>query len=120
MDYPFQGLGPALNILALVIVLVMSLAVVAFTIFLAMLPGLLAAKHSHPQTAAIRILGFVGLPTGFLWCIALAWALWKSHNGVNVGIDERTSVGLDSRLTRIESLISSLEGQHNLKQGAAL
>ena len=83
MEYTFQGLGPALHILALIMVLVTSLAVATFVIFLAMLPGLLAVKCHHPQASAIRVLGIVGLPTGFLWCIALAWALWKTRDGAN-------------------------------------
>ena len=118
MEYPFQGLGPALHILALVIVAVMCLAVLAFAIFLAMLPGMLATKNHHPQTQSIRVLGFVGLPTGFLWCIALAWALWKTPSSASVPHGDHSPSNLDSRLTRIEALIVVLESQPNKNSGA--
>jgi len=113
MEYPFQGLGPTLHILALAIVLIMSLAVVAIAVILAILPGYLAAKNHHPQTSAIRVLGFVGLPTGFLWCIVMASALWKSPSGANIQPSDGASTGLDSRLKRIETLLSKLESQPN-------
>lgn len=68
----------ALWILAfLVLLLVIGLAIAA-VIVLAMLPGRIARRRSHPQAEAINVLSWLGiLSFGVLWVVAMAWAYMR-------------------------------------------
>jgi len=49
-------------------------------VWLAMLPGKVAAQREHPQAEAIRIAGWLGIITGIVWIVALIWAYTVDEN----------------------------------------
>jgi Protein of unknown function (DUF3302) len=72
----------ALDVFALVVLIVIAVSLVGIAIVLAAMPGRIAAQRGHPQTDAIRICGWLGLLTlGILWPIALIWAYLKPSRG---------------------------------------
>ncbi len=58
------------------IVLIVLLASTVFVIvFMAMLPGMIATRRTHPWAKAVPVAGWVTLFFGFvLWPVALIWA----------------------------------------------
>lgn len=90
MEYQFESLGPTLRIVVLLFLLLFAVVLLALVVFLAALPGLLAKKHGHPQAWAVNVCGWLGLPTGILWVVAMVWAMWdfsaKSSSDLNVQI----------------------------------
>ena len=72
----------ALDVFALVVLLVIAVSIVGTALVLAALPGRIAAQRGHLQADAIRICGWLGLLTlGILWPIALIWAYLKPLRG---------------------------------------
>lgn len=68
----------ALDIFALLVILVIIAAAIWIVVKLGALPGKLAATRNHPQTDAINILGWIGILTmGIGWLIAIVWAYTK-------------------------------------------
>ncbi|TWU26061.1 DUF3302 domain-containing protein [Bythopirellula polymerisocia] len=61
-DFAFKSLGPALHVLALVILFALVAAGVALAVYLAGLPGRIAARRGNPQASAINICGWLGHP----------------------------------------------------------
>jgi hypothetical protein len=72
----------ALDVFALIVLLVIAVSLVGIALALAALPGRIATQRGHPQADAIRICGWLGLLTlGVLWPIALIWAYQKPSCG---------------------------------------
>ncbi|QDT02466.1 Inner membrane protein YiaW [Rubripirellula lacrimiformis] len=104
-EYPFASIGDALHLIALLAIFVF-IAVAAFVLLaLAALPGQIAARRSHPQTAAVNVCGWLGLPTGGFWIAALVWAYW------NYDRPEPDSGVLSAQITRLEEVVRGLEQQ---------
>lgn len=106
MNYAFASLGPALQLLTLIVLLVFSLLGLGLIVYLAGLPGRIAAKRGHPQTEAISVCGWVGLPTGAFWIAALVWAFWTPKNSNTVDLISFTEL-----LTQLEQTVTQLERQ---------
>ncbi len=70
MDYPYESLGPFLHGLSLVFLLLFCLLGIAAFVGLADLPGQIAQRRGHPQAQAVRVCGWLGLPTFFFWVVA--------------------------------------------------
>ena len=65
----------ALDIFALVVLLVLVLAGIAAWVALALLPGRIARARNHPQADAITVCGWWGaLTLGLLMPVAFIWA----------------------------------------------
>jgi hypothetical protein len=64
-----------LDILAWFVFIVLIASTVFVFVFLAMLPGRIARKRSHPWEEAVNVAGWVTMFLGFgLWPLALIWA----------------------------------------------
>jgi uncharacterized BrkB/YihY/UPF0761 family membrane protein len=63
-----------LGIFALIVLLTLIATTVAAIVWLARLPGKIAAEREHPQVDAIRVAGWLGIVTGIVWVVALIWA----------------------------------------------
>ena len=48
MDYQFAGIGPALSVFVLIFMILFALLLLGLLVFLAGLPGRLAAARHHP------------------------------------------------------------------------
>lgn len=59
---------------ALFVLLTLIATMLTLVVWLAMLPGKVAAQREHPQVDAIRVAGWVGIVTGVVWVVALIWA----------------------------------------------
>ena len=65
----------ALDIFALIVLLVMLGAVIAIWVILGMMPGKIAHSRNHPQAEAINVCGWWGVITlGILLPLAFIWA----------------------------------------------
>lgn len=104
MDYQFAGIGPALSVFVLIFMILFALLLLGLLVFLAGLPGRLAAARHHPQAEAVNLCGWLGLPTGILWVLAMVWAVYRPRGGVSPDV-------LAEQLTALESLVASLESQ---------
>lgn len=102
MEYQFESLGPSLRIVVLVFLCVFALAILAVLVLLAALPGEIARRRNHPQASAVNICGWLGLPTGVLWVVAMAWSLWNYSRG-------EASPELVAQLDALESAVQALE-----------
>ena len=91
----------ALGIFALIVLSTLVATVLAVVVWLAMLPGKIAAQREHPQADAIRVLGWIGIATlGPAWLAALVWAYTKP-----IG-----ATGLSDRVTALEDDLKELKG----------
>jgi len=85
-----QGIGPdldrtnrvkimALDIFALVVIILLIGVVIWLVVLLGNLPGEIARKRNHPQADAITALGWIGLITmGVSWFVAIVWAYYRT------------------------------------------
>ncbi len=73
-EYPLIGLGPTLRIVALLFLLIFAVLIVSVAVALAALPGQIARRRGHDKADAISMAGWLGLPTGILWVLAMVWA----------------------------------------------
>lgn len=65
----------ALDLFALIVLVILVLCCVGVWIVLGMLPGKIAGKRNHPQTEAINVCGWFGVLTmGILLPLAFIWA----------------------------------------------
>jgi uncharacterized protein DUF3302 len=64
----------ALDIAALLVLVIVGFAVVGLLVALAILPGRIAQRRQHPQTDAIRVAGYLGVLIAPLWVFAFIWA----------------------------------------------
>jgi uncharacterized BrkB/YihY/UPF0761 family membrane protein len=112
VDYPYSSLGPALQALALILLFALLAAAVGAAVMLAALPGRIAARREHPQAAAVNLLGWLGLPSGILWVVAMVWAYWRV-SGRDASPEEAGTGGevraLAMQLDRLEAAITLLE-----------
>lgn len=107
MEYQFESVGPAIRLIVLVFMIVFAIMMLGMVILLAALPGWIAASRNHPQAQAVNVCGWVGLPTGILWALALVWAFWRDK-------DQRTSSSavdpqLAAQLDQLEKSLAALE-----------
>jgi hypothetical protein len=73
----------ALDLFALLVLVVMGVAVVGGLILLAMLPGRIARERGHPHADAVAVCGWWGLITlGILLPLAWIWAFTWPPGGV--------------------------------------
>ena len=80
-----------LSIFALIILIVIAAAAVAFLVGLAILPGRIAKERGHAQADAVRICGYWGAITlGILTPLAFIWAYWDHGHGERRPADEAT------------------------------
>lgn len=71
----------ALDIFALLILIILAFLIVGLWIMLGMLPGKIAIKRQHPQAEAINMCGWWGAVTlGILSPIAYIWAYTNTDN----------------------------------------
>ncbi len=111
MEYKFESLGPTLRIVALVFMLGFAVALLGLLIVLAALPGYIARRRHHTQSDAINICGWLGLPTGILWVVAMVWAYVRDQSaaatvgvsGTDVRLLVDQIVGLEQAVTALES-----------------
>lgn len=108
-DFAFESWGPMLRIAALAIIFLIVVVGLAFVVIVASLPGVIAGRRNHPQAGAIRVCGWVGLPTGVLWAIAMTWAFWN-YDEPNL---PSSSASLDSTGPQMDELRQQIE---NLEQ----
>ncbi len=110
MEYAFESLGPTLRYVVLVFMLVFAVVALLVIVLLAALPGQIAKRAGHPQANAINVCGWLGLPTGVLWVVAMVWAFTRGPL-----LDSResplASTTLDAQIKRLEQSISQLEEQ---------
>lgn len=68
----------ALDIFALIVLIVLAAAVIAIWAILGMMPGRIARERNHPQADAINVCGWWGVITmGLLLPLAWIWAYTK-------------------------------------------
>jgi hypothetical protein len=66
------------DVMAFVVFGVLLAVAVIVLVSLGQLPGRIAEQRGHPQAAAIKVTGWLGLATlGLLWPLALIWAFLK-------------------------------------------
>jgi hypothetical protein len=67
----------ALDIFALIVILLLLAVVIWLVVLLGSWPGNIARKRNHPQAAAITALGWIGIITlGASWLVAIVWAYY--------------------------------------------
>jgi len=72
----------ALDIFALLVIILLIAVVIWLVVLLGSLPGNIARKRNHPQAEAISALGWIGIITmGLSWFVAIAWAYYKPASG---------------------------------------
>lgn len=68
----------ALDIFALIVLIVLAAAVIVIWAILGMMPGRIARERNHPQADAINVCGWWGVITmGLLLPLAWIWAYTK-------------------------------------------
>jgi len=78
----------ALDIFALIVLVVLAAAVVAVWAILGMMPGRIARERNHPQADAINVCGWWGVITmGLLLPVAWIWAYTKPKS-IQAGMDD--------------------------------
>jgi hypothetical protein len=87
----------ALNIAALIVLILVAGVVAYLLFFLGGLPGRIATQRRHPQADAIRIMGWLGLLSGIVWAAALCWAYVNSKQALpDTSPAEQESTGANS------------------------
>ena len=110
MEYAFESIGPTLRYVVLAFMLVFAVIALLVVVLLAALPGQIAKRTGHPQANAINVCGWLGLPTGVLWIIAMTWAFTRRQSSVP-GDSLVSTTDLDGQLNRLEKSIQQLEKQ---------
>lgn len=113
MDYAFESIGPTLRYVVLAFMLVFALLGLIVIVLLAALPGQIAKRTEHPQANAINVCGWLGLPTGLLWVVAMVWAFTrpKSSFATNGAL---ATTDLDRKLEQLEQTIQQVEKQFGI------
>ena len=106
MEYPFESLGPTLRYVVLAFLLVFAVAAMLMIVLFAALPGQIAKRTKHPQANAINVCGWLGLPTGVLWVVAMVWAFTRRPASEAGSL---ASNDLDAQLNRLEQTIQQIE-----------
>ncbi len=90
-----------LDVFALIVLGVVIAAVIWLVVLLGTMPENVACRHGHLQTAAIRVLGWIGIVTlGPAWLAALVWAYTKPGG----------TAGVSKRVTAPEEELQKLRG----------
>ena len=93
-----------LDYFTFVVLIVVAVAGLAGAVFLASLPGKIAADRGHPQSDAIRVAGWLGLLTlGLLFPIALIWAYTRPSSSEEIADLREELEGLRDRVEAFES-----------------
>ena len=93
----------ALDIFALVVIVVMIAAAIAIVVKVGPIPGNIAKDRRHPQAEAIKVLGWIGVVTlGLAWPFALVWAYTRSN---------MQSAHLSERIVSLESELAALKAK---------
>ena len=94
----------ALDIFALLVIILLIAVVIWLVVLLGSLPGNIARKRNHPQAEAISALGWIGIITmGLSWFVAIAWAYYKPTSGS--GSDE----ALEARVEDLENQLQQMK-----------
>ncbi len=103
-----------LDYFTFVVLILLTVAGLVGAVFLASLPGKVAADRGHPQADAIRVTGWLGLLTmGLFFPIALIWAYTRPSGSEEI-VELRQEIdGLRDRVEAFES-----GGAPNSKNGA--
>jgi len=113
MDYAYESFGPVLEIVALVGLFIFLAVTGGALILVAKLPGKIAQQRGHPQADAINVAGWVGLPTGILWAVALVWAFVRTRE-VDPSSNDPSSSDTGNRISpQIKKLSQQIQ---NLEQ----
>lgn len=95
----------------LFLAVIVAVAVVAG---IAALPGWIARRQKHEQTAAINVCGWFGLPTGILWVVAMVWAYFDRTAGSapdsTVALSSGNMNQLRTQIERLETTVNTLQG----------
>jgi len=79
----------ALDIFALIVLIVLAAAMVAIWAILGMMPGRIARERNHPHAEAINVCGWWGVITmGLLLPLAWIWAYTNSNSELTGTDDE--------------------------------
>ncbi len=113
IEYQFESLGPVIHILILILMILLAIAAVSLIVVMAASPGRIAKARSHPQTEAINVLGWVGLPAGIvLWVVALVWAFYRQAGGGDATVRSTDYLlKLTQQIERLEQVIASIESR---------
>ncbi len=109
MEYQFASLGPAIRIVVLIFMIAFAILMLALVVVLAALPGRIANARNHPQASAVTACGWVGLPTGILWAVAVVWAFWNDRDQSHASI--AGTQDLSRQLDQLENSIAALEAK---------
>ena len=115
MEYQFESLGPTLRWVALLFLLFFVVAGIAVAAGMAALPGWIAKRRAHPQANAINVCGWLGLPTGILWVVAIVWAYidgdtTKATTNSENAVATQGNIGrLKEQLAELNDLVTQLE-----------
>lgn len=85
----------ALDIFALVVLLVLAISTLAVMIILARLPGQLARKRGHSKAEAINVAGWLGFLNGVSWLVAMVWAFTESLPEPPLDVEPSSEKGAD-------------------------
>lgn len=114
MEYQFESIGSALRIVVLVFMIAAAIAGLGLIVVLAALPGQIAGSRRHPQTDAINTCGWLGLPTGILWVVAIVWAYYRNPSTGQTAKPESASLEvIAEQLTGLEKAVAALESANN-------
>ncbi len=108
MEYQFESIGPTLRIVVLFALIIFAILALGVVVIIAALPGRIAKSQNHPQSAAINICGWLGLPTGILWVLAMVWAFLKT--GPQGSMPESSLAGTEQLKDEILALERALNG----------
>jgi hypothetical protein len=88
------------------VLLILAVIGLGLLVYLAGLPGRIAAGRGHPQAEAVNICGWIGLPTGGFWVAALVWAFWTPRDTRGVDLES-----LSEQVSRLEEAVTRLENR---------
>ena len=100
-----------MGIFALIVLTCLVATTIGVVVWLAMLPGKIAAQRQHPQAEAIRMAGWLGILTGIVWILALIWAYTR------VGAGPHVDDGIMQQLEDLEGRLALVEGRGVIPEG---
>jgi len=93
----------ALDIFALIVILLLLAVVIWLVVLLGSWPGNIARKRNHPQAEAIAALGWIGIITlGASWLIAIVWAYYIPSR-------DKQSADLNKRIESLENQLHEIQ-----------
>jgi hypothetical protein len=108
VDIPYSsilkaGIMDALDIFALIVILLLLAVVIWLVVLLGSWPGNIARQRNHPQAEAIAALGWIGIITlGASWLIAIVWAYY-------IPAQAKQTAGLNERIESLENQIREMQ-----------